>query len=161
MAETPHLLNGDGDPWTYYVPGHDPDELYGVDEPELLEWRAVWMRPMPVSSLDPEERGDWEAVERDDNGRFRSAFCWIECDETHPDARPFLGVKYKPVSEPEPLPPDLLRVLRDQTITIDRDREIRLADGRTLWDHLHEWRNAPSHTVSAPAAGAAEETPDA
>lgn len=28
------------------------------------------------------------------------------------------------------LPPDLVRVLRDPTITIDRDHEIRLADGR-------------------------------
>jgi hypothetical protein len=49
----------------------------------------------------------------------------------------------------EGLPPDLVRVLRDPTITIARDHEIRLADGRTLFEHLEEWRNAPSNTASA------------
>lgn len=47
------------------------------------------------------------------------------------------------------LPPDLVRVLRDPTITIQLDHEIRLADGRTLFEHLEEWRNAPSNTASA------------
>jgi len=46
------------------------------------------------------------------------------------------------------LQPDLLRVLRDPTITVPQDHEIRLADGRTLFDHLEEWRNAPSNTAS-------------
>ena len=45
------------------------------------------------------------------------------------------------------LPPDLLRILRDPTITIDRDHQCRLADGRTLFEHLEEWRNAPSNTA--------------
>ena len=49
----------------------------------------------------------------------------------------------------EGLPPDLARVLRDPSITIDRDYEIRLADGRTLFEHLQQWRNAPSNTASA------------
>lgn len=93
---TPHLLNGDGDPWAYYVPGHDTEELLGMDELDALEWSAIWMRPMPVSSVDPEERGEgWEAVERDEHGRFRSTYCWWECKETHPDARPFFAVRYK------------------------------------------------------------------
>ena len=48
----------------------------------------------------------------------------------------------------EGLPKDLARVLRDPTITIPRDHEIKLADGRSLFDHLQEWRNAPSNTAS-------------
>lgn len=65
-----------------------------------------------------------------------------------------------PATEEKPtegLPPDLARILRDPTITIPRDHEIRL-DGRTLFEHLHEWRNAPSNTASAhidPAAASA------
>jgi hypothetical protein len=47
------------------------------------------------------------------------------------------------------LPPDLRRILRDPSITIDKDHECRLADGRTLFQHLEEWRNAPSNTASA------------
>ena len=50
---------------------------------------------------------------------------------------------------PSVVPPDLARVLRDPSITIDRDYEIRLADGRTLFEHLQQWRNAPSNTASA------------
>lgn len=57
-----------------------------------------------------------------------------------------------PAREPDPtegLPLELVRVLRDPTITISRDHEIRLADGRTLFEHIEEWRNAPSDTASA------------
>jgi hypothetical protein len=49
----------------------------------------------------------------------------------------------------EGLPADLARVLRDPTIVVPRDHEVRLADGRTLHEHLEEWRNAPSDTASA------------
>lgn len=94
---TPDYLSADdyGD-WNYYVSGHDPDELVVIDEPEMLLWEPTWMRPQPVSSVDPEERGDWESVTRDKRGRFAPAYCWIECSERHPDARPFLAVRYKP-----------------------------------------------------------------
>jgi hypothetical protein len=47
------------------------------------------------------------------------------------------------------LPADLARVLRDPTVVVPRDHEVRLADGRTLHEHLEEWRNAPSNTASA------------
>lgn len=47
------------------------------------------------------------------------------------------------------LPKDLARVLRDPTIIIELDHEIRLADGRTLWEHMVEWKSAPSNTMSA------------
>jgi hypothetical protein len=46
------------------------------------------------------------------------------------------------------LPEDLARVLRDQAIRVPQD-EYWMPDGRTLWEHLEEWRNAPSNTVSA------------
>jgi len=51
------------------------------------------------------------------------------------------------------LPPDLLRALRDPTIVLARDHEVRCADGRTLHEHLEIWRNAPSNTTSAHIPG--------
>lgn len=47
------------------------------------------------------------------------------------------------------LPDELARILRDPSIIIDRDREIRLRDGRTLFEHIHDWQHAPSNTASA------------
>lgn len=49
----------------------------------------------------------------------------------------------------EGLPAELAPAMLDPTIITDRDREIRLADGRTLAEHLIEWQNAPSNTASA------------
>lgn len=60
------------------------------------------------------------------------------------------AIEFLTIPDPtEGLPEDLVRVLRDPTITIPRDHEIKLADGRTLFEHLEEWRNAPSNTASA------------
>lgn len=39
------------------------------------------------------------------------------------------------------LPPDLLRVLRDQSIVVPQDG--------ALWAKIAEWQNAPSNTASA------------
>jgi hypothetical protein len=47
------------------------------------------------------------------------------------------------------VPPELLKALRDPHVTIGADAEYRLANGQTLAEHLEEWRNAPSNTVSA------------
>ena len=47
------------------------------------------------------------------------------------------------------MPSDLAPLLLDPTIITDRDRQVRLADGRTLAEHLIEWQNAPSNTASA------------
>jgi hypothetical protein len=47
------------------------------------------------------------------------------------------------------LPPALVAALRDPTIDVPRDHETKMADGRSLWEHLEEWRNAPSNTASA------------
>lgn len=47
------------------------------------------------------------------------------------------------------LPRDLRRALANPTTTVPRDHEVRLADGRTLWELLEDWRNAPSTTASA------------
>lgn len=58
---------------------------------------SLWMRPEPVSAVDPDDRGDgWDAVTRDAKGRFARAYCWTECGENHPGARPFMGARYKP-----------------------------------------------------------------
>ena len=51
------------------------------------------------------------------------------------------------------IPSDLAPLLLDPTIITPRDQEIRLADGRTLAEHLLEWRNAPSNTASADLSG--------
>lgn len=51
------------------------------------------------------------------------------------------------------VPSDLAPLLLDSTLVTTRDREIRLADGRTLAEHLSEWRNAPSNTASADLEG--------
>lgn len=47
------------------------------------------------------------------------------------------------------MPPDLARVVTDPYVVIDKDREIKMPDGRSLWDHMREWREAPSNTASA------------
>lgn len=47
------------------------------------------------------------------------------------------------------MPADLMAALRNPSIVLDRDKEVRCADGRTLHEHLEEWRNAPSNTASA------------
>lgn len=92
-----YLLADDPDPWAYYIPGHDPAELWAIDDPEELEYERLWMKPERVSSVDLEERGDgWESLTRDRQGRFQPAYCWTECRETHPHARPFMGARYRP-----------------------------------------------------------------
>jgi hypothetical protein len=56
-----------------------------------------------------------------------------------------------PDSEPQNvtggMPPELVRALRDPAIRLPQDDNV-LADGRSLWEHLEEWRNAPSDTAS-------------
>ena len=50
------------------------------------------------------------------------------------------------------------RVLRWQRIIESPDprpTDSRTADGRTLFEHLDEWRNAPSNTASAGEGGGA------
>lgn len=59
------------------------------------------------------------------------------------------------LSEAKDAPP-LERVLRDPTVIVGRDHEVRLADGRTLAEHMVEWQNAPSNTASADSAENAE-----
>ena len=48
----------------------------------------------------------------------------------------------------EGLPPELVKALRDPSITVQADHESKLANGQTLAEHLEEWRNAPSNTTS-------------
>lgn len=94
---TPDYLSADDGDWHYYVAGHDTDELWVIDDPGTLEHECLWMRPQRVSAADPDERGEgWDALTRDKNGRFQAAYCWYECGENAPDARPFIGARYKP-----------------------------------------------------------------
>lgn len=60
----------------------------------------------------------------------------------------------EPQNLTEGMPPELVRALRDPTIRLPQD-DYKLADGRPLWDHLQEWRNAPSGTASGGPVSAA------
>lgn len=99
LEEVPSLLHAfDYGEWAYYVSGHDEDGLLAIDEPDVLEWEKLWMHPIAASALDESERpDDFEALTRDDEGRFKSVMTWMECPESAQGAQPFLGVKYRPV----------------------------------------------------------------
>lgn len=104
----PPFLNAwdDGD-WSYYVrdDGGSPEEtVRAVDDPAELLWERRWLRPVAVSSLDPDERpeGCDTALTRDRKGRFQSVFAWEECGETIPSAVAYYGVRYKPADETLP-----------------------------------------------------------
>ncbi len=87
----------DGGEWSYYVHSHDEQALSQIDEQDELQWEALWMRPVRASSLDESEIDDaTDTVRRGPDGRFEPRWCWIECGEKHPDAEPFMGVKYAP-----------------------------------------------------------------
>ncbi len=98
-GEIIHADNGSD--WLYYIPGHDPDELWAVDDPDILMWENVWMQPIRASQVEaftgwPLEDGQ-ETVKRDPKtGRFAPVWWWLECTETNPEAIPFMGVRYKP-----------------------------------------------------------------
>lgn len=89
----------DGGDWSWYVHGHDREECWMLDDPELLRTEALFMRPIRAS-----QAGDYgfyaddgETVTRNpETGRFEPVWCWIECGAEHRDAEPFLGVSYKP-----------------------------------------------------------------
>lgn len=97
MSE-PTLLYSYDDDWRYYVPGHDPAELWAVDDPDVLEHENVWMRPVPASQA--EDFGlsyDGPLIVRDERGRFKTPIVWIVCPQDHPDASPFMGCRYIPL----------------------------------------------------------------
>lgn len=81
--------------WSYYVHGHDRDDLYVIDDPELLVSEALWMRPVASSAVDESERpDDYETITRGPDGRFASTYLWFECREGDFGAEPFMGVRY-------------------------------------------------------------------
>lgn len=80
-----------------YIPGHDRDEAWYVDDPETLEIEETWMRAVPPPP--PGERGDLEdelPLTRDARGRFKRVWWWEECHEKSPGAQPYISVKYRP-----------------------------------------------------------------
>lgn len=99
ISEVPapdYIVAFDDSDWRYYVSGHESENVLVIDEVENLEWAPVWMRPTRTSTLDEMERPEGvESVTRDKRGRFVPTYCWLECSESHPDARPFLGVRYR------------------------------------------------------------------
>lgn len=81
--------------WQYYVPGHDPEALEQIDELDCLKWERLWMIPVKASDLDESEIDDpSNTVTRGPDGRFAPRWCWMECNETHPHATPWLGARY-------------------------------------------------------------------
>ena len=81
----------------WYVSGHDPEDARVIDDPAVLVIDNVYMRHVPPPP--PGERGDQEElnVRRDKNGRFMKVWWWKVCHENHPDAQPFMEVRYRPV----------------------------------------------------------------
>lgn len=90
----------DGGDWAWYVLGHDPDELHQIDDPELLDFERLWMRPIKASASDGwglYDDSDEPTVDRDpETGRFKARVCWIECGSKSDGAVPFMGARYKP-----------------------------------------------------------------
>lgn len=85
------------DAWesVWYVPSHDHENAEVIDELENLDVEDIYMRHVPPPP--PGERGDQEeiALERDDHGRFVTKWWWETCHKDHPDAQPFMAVRYK------------------------------------------------------------------
>lgn len=107
----PDILHAFDGEWSYYVPGHDEEDLFAIDDPEVLEWERLWMRPISAAQAKAED--DWgdlgnePSVDRDpQTGRYVTRWVWLECSESNAQATPFLGVKYAPIatanSHPEP-----------------------------------------------------------
>jgi len=89
-AATPSLLTAFPDAeWSYYVRGHDENELLQVDELDVLEWEKLWCRPINGSQAD--DYGLWV-----DDPEMLEGTCWIECNEKDAGAEPWMGVKYAP-----------------------------------------------------------------
>lgn len=96
----PVLTPKDGADFLHYVEGHDPAELWQIDDPDDLEYALLWMRPIRSSACYDDGFGcdcdPQEFVLRDKvTGRFKPRYCRIECSESHPDAEPWMGVRYK------------------------------------------------------------------
>ena len=84
------------DAWesVWYVSGHERDNAWVIDDPEVLDIEDIYMRHVPPPP--PGERGDHEEVmlTRDERGRFKTVWWWEVCEKAHPDAQPFMAVKY-------------------------------------------------------------------
>lgn len=103
-ADPPAYMDAfDTSEWMTYVRVRSTPEqdVWAVDDPVVLEWAEVWMRPIPLSSVDPEERpeGFTDALGRGTDGRFKPVFMWEECRQSSSGAVAYLGVRYKPREE--------------------------------------------------------------
>lgn len=78
----------------WYVSSHDPEKAWAIDDPALLRIEPIYMRH--VTPPPPGERGEAEelAVTRDERGRWQRVWWWEVCNESHPDAQPFMEVRY-------------------------------------------------------------------
>lgn len=128
-------------------PTQQPDQETEGDVPRWTLWRA---------KLDPPDAWNlFTAFDRPHPGQE------VEYVQVVPAAssacedqeKPGIEIDAAELEEPsdptEGLPPELAEALLDPTIVVRRDHDCRQVDGRTLAEHLEEWRNAPSNTVSA------------
>ena len=121
---------------TYEPAQQHPVQVEGADLPKQIRGarNLLWVA-----------RGKGRAVQHE---AIESAIQLL--NEVLPASQPEQEKRTDGAPDPtEGLPPELARALRDPSIIIDRDREITLADGRSLAEHLEGWRDAPSNTVSA------------
>ena len=126
-------------------------EALGDRLSNLVKDKLAGALPAAVSPSD--SQGDQERCKRCGGSRVI-----VPLDASLP-SRPCPDCNPAP-TQVEGLPPELERALRDPSIVVDADRRAVLADGKTLAEHLEEWRDAPSNTVSADPSLVAPEPGD-
>ena len=89
----------DGGEWTWYVLGHDPADLIACDEPDMLDFERLWMRPIRASQVEDyglsDDDPDDHVLRDPKTGRFTARICWMECGEDAPQAVAYMGARYK------------------------------------------------------------------
>lgn len=136
---------------------------------ELIDTALRDEHPRSFAEMDAEQKPPTQEVQPqplqpidDKVEAFRKRFFDITGDRLQRTAvveglRAVLGGEaVGPVGE-EGLPAPLLDALRDRTVFVAADQGHKLADGRTLAEHLEAWRNAPSNTMSSFPVGQTED----
>lgn len=99
MSAPDYMSAFDGGEWSYYVRGHDPEDLWSVDDPQELEHEKLWMCPVRASHMCDFGLVDDDCADtvlRDPKtGRFTARIVWMECPEDAPDAVAYMGARYK------------------------------------------------------------------
>mgnify|MGYP007122129092 CR=1 FL=1 len=103
MTDTPEWIYAYGPEWSYYVRGHDPENIHVIDDPADMEWVKLWMRPVKASEAAdfaiPDFDCDDTVIRNPKTGRFEPQWVWVECREESRDAEPFMAVRSKRIMQ--------------------------------------------------------------